>query len=340
MAIRLLGLVPLLLFVGARSYLQAVGKTRPMVISMVAGNVFNFLTALLLVFGGSNLPWWTGPLRLIPALGVIGAATATTLCSVLQLVILARAVRAVQVVGHVRSSRRPDRADMTRGFWVGLPIGLQMGAEVGIFALVAVLAGRLGTDALAAHQVATTLAGFTFTVAIGIGTAGSVRVGRAVGARDIPGTRRAGLAAFAGGAGFMVFSALCFWSFPSAVARTVTDKPEVIAAVVPLLLVAAFFQLSDGIQAVGAGVLRGAGDTRFPFLANVVGHYAIGLPVAVGLGFFGGMGIIGLWWGLCAGLTAVGVALLSRFLVLSSRPIKPLGAHPEPPAFTPDGQMA
>jgi len=92
--------------------------------------------------------------------------------------------------------------------------------------------------------------------------------------------------------------------------------------------VCAVFQISDGIQAVGAGVLRGAGDTRFAFLANLFGHYLVGLPVAILLGLHLGLGVIGLWWGLCAGLTAVAVALLTRFLRLSAREIVPLEAHP------------
>jgi MATE family multidrug resistance protein len=107
-----------------------------------------------------------------------------------------------------------------------------------------------------------------------------------------------------------------------------TDNPEVISASVPLLAVCAVFQLSDGIQGVGAGVLRGAGDTRFAFLANVGGHYLIGLPVAVLLGLHFGQGVIGLWWGLCAGLTAVAAGLLGRFIKLSSREIRPLEGHP------------
>jgi MATE family multidrug resistance protein len=115
---------------------------------------------------------------------------------------------------------------------------------------------------------------------------------------------------------------------PGALARTLSDQPDVIAASVPLLAVCAVFQLSDGIQGVGAGVLRGAGDTRFAFLANLVGHYAVGLPVAIALGLYLGRGVIGLWWGLCAGLTAVAVALLTRFLRLSAREILPLEAHP------------
>jgi MATE family multidrug resistance protein len=103
-----------------------------------------------------------------------------------------------------------------------------------------------------------------------------------------------------------------------------TDDPAVVAAAVPLLRVAAVFQISDGLQAVGAGVLRGAGDTRFTFVANVIGHWAIGFPAAVVLGFVLGGGVRGLWWGFVLGLSAVGVALLGRFLLISSREIRPV----------------
>lgn len=163
--------------------------------------------------------------------------------------------------------------------------------------------------------------------------AGSVRVGWAVGARDTPAARRAGLTAFAAGAAVMSISALLFWLFPRPLARALSDQDEVISAAVPLLAVCAVFQLSDGIQGVGAGVLRGAGDTRFAFIANLVGHYLIGLPVAVVLGLRLGQGVIGLWWGLCAGLTAVAVALFARFLRLSAREIAPLERHPAPEAM-------
>jgi MATE family multidrug resistance protein len=248
---------------------------------------------------------------------------ATSVCSLLQFAILAIAVRPGQ-------RQSPRGADLRKALAVGIPVGLQMGAEVGVFALVGVLAGRLGDRSLAAHQIAISLASFTFCAAVGVGMAGSVRVGWAIGARDTPAARRSGLTAFAGGAGIMSIAALCFWLAPGAFARMLSDQPEVIATAVPLLAVCAVFQLSDGIQGVGAGVLRGAGDTRFPFLANLVGHYAIGFPIAVLLGLELGRGVIGLWWGLCAGLTAVAIALLARFLRLSSREIAPLEAHPAP----------
>jgi MATE family multidrug resistance protein len=203
-----------------------------------------------------------------------------------------------------------------------------MGAEVGIFALVGVLAARISTLDLAAHQVVISIASFTFTVAVGIATAASVRVGRAVGARDPDATRAAGHAGFLGGLLVMGTSALVFALFPEPLGRIITNDGAVIAASLPLFAVAAFFQLSDGVQAVGAGVLRGAADTRFSFVANIFGHWFIGLPIALYLGFHKQMGIVGLWWGLCAGLTVVAVLLFVRFERLSRSGIEPVVTSP------------
>jgi MATE family multidrug resistance protein len=213
-----------------------------------------------------------------------------------------------------------------RALRVGVPVGLQLAAEVGIFALVGLVAGNFGELALAAHQVVLALASFTFTFAVGVGSAGSVRVGRAIGALDKRATRVAGLTAFAGGALIMSVFAIVFVTMPARVAGLISNAPDVIAASVPVILIAAVFQIFDGIQAVGAGVLRGAADTRFAFVANLIGHWAVGLPIAWFLGFHLRGGIVGLWWGLCAGLIAVAVLLLTRFAMLSSRPIRPI-AH-------------
>lgn len=320
--VRITSLVPFLAYFVVRAYLQSQGITRPLVTSMVVANVFNVGADIVFVFGGKVLPEWTGPLRDIPAMGVAGAALATVLCTVLQLAIVVAAVLKVKVPERV--DHRWDWMEIKRAARVGLPLGLQMGAEVGIFALVGVLASRLGTLHLAAHQLVIGLASFTFTIALGVAAAGSVRVGIGIGARDAAATRIAGRMAFAGGILFMGISALAFAVFPRALARLVTDQQNVIAASLPLMLVAAVFQLSDGVQAVGAGVLRGAGDTKYAFLANIAGHWAVGLPVALLLGFKAGMGIVGLWWGLCAGLTVVAVLLFVRFERLSRTAIRPL----------------
>lgn len=311
--IRTASLLPTLLFVAGRAYLQALHKTKAMVVSTVVANIGNLALDIILVFGA-------GP---IPPLGVAGAAIATLLCSILQVWILVFYIDRVEVPGVV--DRSWSLVDVRQALRVGLPVGLHMGAEVGVFALVALLAGRLGTLQIAAHQVVISVASFTFTVAVGVATAGSVRVGLAIGARDAARTRRAGHVTFATAAMVMGTSAAMFALFPAQIAHLVTDQRDVIAAAVPLVIVAAFFQLSDGVQAAGAGVLRGAGDTHYVFWANVIGHWVAGLPLALYLGFVRKMGIVGLWWGLSLGLTIVAVFLFVRFERLSRDVIVPLG---------------
>jgi MATE family multidrug resistance protein len=322
--VRLPSLPLVLLFCAVRSYLQARGLTRAVVVATILANVANLGGDLLFVFGGGGLPAWTGPLRALPALGAAGSALSTSVVTGLQALLLALAVRAVPTSGGAAGLRRPVRAELAHAARVGLPVALHMGAEVGIFALVGFLAARLGRVPLAAHQVAIALSAMTFTFAVGIGAAGSVRVGWAVGARDREGARRAGLTSFGAGACVMSVGALAFFAFPAALARVMTDDAAVVQTAAPLLIVAAFFQIADGIQAVGAGVLRGAGDTRFTFVANMVGHWLVGFPIAVALGVVGPLGVTGLWWGLCAGLCAVGASLFARFLRLSAREIAPI----------------
>lgn len=312
LVVRTFSLAPYLLFFVFRSYLQAHRATRPMLVAVVVANILNFTLDLVFVFG-------LGP---IPAMGTAGAALATVVCTIAELAIVVRAARTMDAAEGV--DHRPERAAIVQAARIGFPSALHMGAEVGIFALVALLAARFGTLDLAAHQLVIGLASFTFTIAVGVATAGSVRVGIFIGARDVAATRTAGRAAFAGGVLVMGVAALAFALMPRVLARLVTNEESVIAAAIPLMLVAAVFQLSDGVQAVGAGVLRGAADTKYTFWANVAGHWMIGFPIALWLGFARRMGIVGLWWGLCVGLTAVAALLFVRFERRSRGAIAPL----------------
>jgi MATE family multidrug resistance protein len=311
---RLPGVPLLMLFVGARSYQQGVGRTAATFWAMVLANVANAALDVVLVFG------W-GP---FPALGVAGAAIATTVCTGLQVVVLLLALGPAPE-GTVR---RPARAELKQAAALGVPIGLHFLAESGVFSLAGVLAGRLGAVAVAAHQVVLTVASVTFCVAVGIGSAAATRVGWGVGADDLPAARRAGLAGFVSATVFMCFASAGFFAFPRLLAGVLTTDAAVVDVVVSLFLVAALFQVSDGVQAVGAGALRGVGDTQFTLWANLIGHWVIGLPVAVLLGVVGELGVVGLWWGLSVGLTAVAVALLVRFqrLTQRDRALKPLAA--------------
>lgn len=321
---RMLGLPFFFLYFAPRSFLQARGELRPMLVAVGIANVVNLVLDLLLVFGGAALPSWTGPLRAIPALGVIGAANATNVASLVQVAVLGLAVHAdLRSAGEHRIPR-PDRRELALALRVGLPSGLHMFAEVAFFNLASLLAGRLGELPLAAHLIALQLASLTFTVAVGIGNAGSVRVGLAVGARDRPATRRAGVAALLGAVAFMGCSGAVMLLFPGFVADLITDDPAVIATAVPLLGLAAVFQLSDGLQAVGAGILRGAGETRFTFATNMVAYWVVGLPLTFLLAFGLRLGVVGMWSAFVACLSLVAAGLVWRFLRISSRDIRPL----------------
>ena len=329
---RLPGMVPFLLFAAMRSYLQAHHITRPMVWAVVVGNLVNLVADWLLIFGDGGLVALGLPAIGLPELGATGAAISSSLVACASAAVLAIAVRQLHR-GEVREPAAPAAAarggeagELGRSIVrLGLPVGLQLVAEVGIFALTGLLAGTMGRLPSAAHQVALALASFSFSMALGIGAATSVQVGRAIGAGDPLAARRAGLLGIGAGAVMLGASGLVFLLFPRQLAALFTSDPEVAAAATPLLRIAAVFQLSDAIQAVSAGALRGAGDTRYTFLANLVGHYAVGLPVAIALGFVAGLGAAGLWWALSFGLTAVAIAQTARFVRLTARPLTRAG---------------
>ena len=312
--------LPLLVFGAQRAYLQAYRATRPIILATVVGNLANVIGNGLLIYGDGALAYvhlpgvlhWNG-------LGILGAGLSSSISSVLSVGVLAIGIRSL----HLRSERSTEGAAVSMGqlFRIGLPIGAQLAAEVGVFALAAVLAGRMGLLPAAAYNVAIQLASASFTVAVGVGAATSVRVGLHVGRADHVSARRAGLCGIVAAWGFMSCSAIAFLVIPRALSRLLSSDEMVIEAAVPLLAVAAFFQLADGAQAVAAGALRGAGDTVISFIANVVCHWFIGLPIAIVLGFTLHWGAPGLWWGLSAGLTTVAIGLTWRFLRVTSRPI-------------------
>lgn len=305
---RLPGVFGLLLFVAARSYLTGVGRVRATLWAMVLANIANLALDVGFVFGLK--------------LGVAGASIATVLCTWLQFGILAYALPPAPA-GTTRAFNREEQRATLR---LGVPVGLHFIAESGVFSLVGVLAAALSASDSAAHNVALNWGSLTFCVTAGIGSAAATRVGWSIGRGDTPGARRAGLTGFGSAALFMAASSVVFLLIPRPLAALMSDDPGVISTVVSLFVVVAFFQVSDGVQAVGAGALRGTGDTRFTFYVNLIGHWLIGLPVAWWLGVRGPYGVVGLWWGLCAGLTFVALALLARFAMTTRRHIAALNA--------------
>jgi MATE family multidrug resistance protein len=299
--------------------LQAAGVTRPLVVAAIVANVLNLPLSWLLVFGDAGLVELGLPALGVPSFGVVGAGVTSTLVMGLQLAVIASALGRVPC--DEAFGRRPRRALMLKALAVGLPIGLQRLAEIGIFSITGVLMAKISTRAVAAHQVALILATASFMVPLGISSAATARVGHAVGKGDRLGARRAGFASFVLAITFMSLCASAMIAFPTTLARLLTDQEAVIEAARPLIIIAAFFQISDGLQIVVNGALRGMGDTRVVLYLNLVAHYALGVPLGVGLAFGADWGARGLWWGLFAGLSAVALALLARFVRLSARDV-------------------
>ena len=297
------GMLPFYGFVVLRQSLQAMGRVRPIVLTIVVVNLFNLVADWVLVFG-------VGP---VPRLGPMGSAWATTAARTLLFVVLF--VVAHKELGPLLS--RLDREALRfRPLWrvirLGTPIGFQVQLEIIAFAVIALLMGGFGTLQMASHQVAINLASLTFMVPLGVGSAAAIRVGQAIGAGDSNGARRAASASVIIGAGFMSLMAALFIGAPRLLATAYTSVEEVVALAALLIPIAGYFQIFDGLQVVSAGVLRGAGDTRVPLVANILGFWFIGLPTSLLLGFRLGFGPQGLWWGFVAGLGAVAVFLLAR----------------------------
>ena len=304
-------LVFFLVYLAGKSYLQCFDKVRPLIVAALVANVFNFVADVVLIYGDAVLVGYGLPAVGLPPMGGLGAAISTTISSAVMVAVLWPAVRDLRPEGPVPA--RLAGVTASRVIRLGLPIGLQHVAEGGVFTIVAILAGRLGARVAAAHQIALNLASVTFMMSVGVASATAVRVGKAIGEGGSGSPRRAGLVGAGVGLAIMTLGVVAFVFFPAALAGLFTPEADLAAMAAQLIAIGGLFQLFDGLQAVMAGALRGAGDVQFPFVANLVAHWAIGFPVALFLGFELHLRAPGLWLGLTAGLVVVSIALSVRF---------------------------
>jgi MATE family multidrug resistance protein len=221
--------------------------------------------------------------------------------------------------GLVRTPLGLDRELLRLLARLGVPAALQLLLEMGSITVVTALAARLTATALAAHQVALSVASLTFMVPHGLSSAAAVVVARALGRGHPAAARRSGWLALLSGAGFMLAAAIALVAGAPAIVHMFTPDADVIAVGATLLWVAALFQLSDGVQVVATGVLRGTGDTRTAMVASLVGHWLVSVPLGVALCFTFGLGVVGLWLGLAAGLSSVAVVVLLAWMRCAPR---------------------
>ncbi len=299
----MLSLLPLVFYTAFRRYLQAMNSVRAITFALLTANLVNVAVNWALIYGRLGLP----------ALGVTGAAWATVLSRVYMAGVLLFAIwlrERRSNSGLSDTARAIDGASLRRLVGLGLPASLQVTFELGVFAVATALASRLSAAALAAHQIALNLWAVVFMVPLGLNAAGAVRVGQAVGRRDPGGIRRAGSTALALGAAFTAASAVVFLLAGRTLIGAFSRDATVLAIGPSLLAIAGLCLVFDGAQGISTGLLRGLGETRIPMIANLAGHWAIGLPLGYVACFAWGWGVQGLWMGLATGIVLVGVTLV------------------------------
>ncbi|WP_199192845.1 MATE family efflux transporter [Allosphingosinicella deserti] len=306
------GLLPYLLYLVLRAFISALERPIWSLIVGLACVLFNAVVNYGLVFGHFGLP----------KLGLQGAGIGSTCANILMFLGLAAVVLLHPRFRRYRLFGRFWRADWERfrQIWkLGLPIAVTLGLEITIFNAAVFLMGLIGPDSIAAHAIAIQIASLTFMVPMGLAQAVTVRVGLAYGRKDRDGVAVAGWTAFALSVGFMSLTALVMLTIPDRLVGAFLDSADPAnATVIPLaisfLFVAAIFQIVDGAQVVGAGMLRGLHDTKVPMLYAAVGYWVIGLSVAVGLAFGLGWGGVGIWTGLATGLASVALLMVTRWV--------------------------
>lgn len=289
----------LFVFFVLQRYWQARHRVMPFMIIILGANVLNLVAALALGLG-----WWGVPKR-----GIAGIAWATNLS---RYAMLAAALIFTWIALKPRALAlpRPDLAVQKAIFRLGLPAAGHTALEIGAFTIATFVAGSLGAVPLAAHHVCLMMAAFTFMFPLGFSAAAAVRVGTFVGADAPEHARLAGWLCIGSSMTVMSLFAVGYLAFPRFLLGAFTQDSKVIEYGVRILVLVAIFQIADGIQVSATGALRGAGNTRAAMLANLLGHYPIGLLLGLALCFALGWGVVGLWCGLAAGIISVAIILI------------------------------
>ena len=299
-------MIPVMLFQTYRQYAEGLSIMRPAMVVTLTANIINVFANWVFIFGNLGMP----------AFGLVGAGIAT---------FSSRVYMAIALIWFITSSKQFKPFDPTLHYkkidWsimkkilqIGLPSGFQYFFEVSAFAGSSIIIGWMGTNALAAHQIALNLASITYMVALGISAAATVRVSNAVGLKSKEKIRNAGFSALLMAASSMGFFAIIFVTFKTILPSFYIADNAVIQIASTLLIIAAFFQVFDGTQAVGLGILRGIADVKAPTVITFLAYWVVGLPVGYILGFNFDMGVQGVWIGLSIALAISAILLSLRF---------------------------
>ncbi|MBC8756351.1 MATE family efflux transporter [Kordia sp. YSTF-M3] len=314
-------LIPLIIFQAFKQFADGLSQTKYAMWATLLANVVNVVINYFLIFGIWIFPKW----------GIIGAAIGTLVSRVVMLVFIWLLLRYKKKFRNYVTNfnfKEIKKSVLEKIISLGFPSSLQMFFEVAIFTAAIWLSGILGKNSQAANQIALNLSSMTFMVAMGLSVAATIRVGNQKGLKRFPELRRIALSLFllvliidiVFAAMFMIFNT---W-FPTLYVNETDvvnfiDNQEVIAIAAKLLFVSAFFQISDGIQVVGLGILRGLQDVKIPTLITFFAYWMVGFPTSYYLGLHTEYKSAGIWIGLLAGLTVSAILLYIRFNYLSKK---------------------
>ncbi len=307
-------MIPLLVFQTFRQFSEGLSMTKvPMVVS-VSMNILNIMLNYLLIYGKFGFP----------ALGLLGAGIATLIARTIMAVVLAAYVLMNSRFKPYLSGmglRNLDVKLIRDLLRIGVPAGLQFVFEIGAFSMAALMMGWIGAVTQAAHQIAINLASITYMTVSGLGAAAAIRVGNQLGRRDYKTMKKAALTLVGMGASLMVLFAIVFIVGRDYLPLLYNDEVAVVEIASSLLIIAALFQLSDGVQVIMLGALRGMKDVKIPTIITFLSYWVIALPLAYVLAFVYGYGANGIWLGLFLGLTIAAVWVFGRFIKLANQRI-------------------
>ncbi|MFM6959861.1 MAG: MATE family efflux transporter [Schleiferiaceae bacterium] len=299
-----LSYIPFMLFMAGKQYLEGMGETQiPMRLSLI-GNSLNVVLNALLIYGWLGFPEW----------GMTGAGIATLIARLYMAAgMYWFLVRKGRINAEVWTAARVTVHRVWALLKLGVPTGFQYIFEVSAFAISAWIIGTYGATALAAHQVAISLASISYMAATGLGAAATIRIGQYLGQRDHRAAREAATSLFGLTVLFMTFTGLLFLVGRNVFPFLYTDSAEVAQLAGQLLVVAALFQISDGMQATALGALRGIQDVKMPTLFTFIAYYVFALPLEWVIGTYFDGGAVGVWIALAVGLTVAAGAMTVRF---------------------------
>ena len=308
-----LSILPMLLFMTLKQFTDGLEYTRTAMLISLLGLPFNILLNWLLIFGNWGFP----------RLELLGAGWSTLITRTIMFIALGLIIFRHSTFSEYIAARHKQwklrKKTIRELLYIGIPSSLQIGMEAGAFAVSGILIGTISAVAQASHQIALSCASFTFMVSMGLAQAGSIRVSNAFGRKDWPKISVIGRSTLIVALMYGIFCAISFGVFRNQLPKLFNDNADVLNMAALLIIFAAIFQISDSTQAIGAGLLRGIKDVKYPTVMITIAYWVVGLPLGYLLAFVFNMGATGIWIGLITGLTLASLFLISRFLKMSKR---------------------